>query len=383
LGQDGRVTSDDLVGEAIGELYSADPEDFTRRRGELAAAARAAGQAAAARQIAGLRKPTRSAWVINQLARSDPEAASSLAELGAELRDAERSGDGSTLRELSQARRRLIAALVRQALTVSGQHAAPAAMREEITTTLAAALADPEVAEQIRSATLLRPAQRAGFGSVQAPALALVPPPADTRQAGVRAGESGRAAPAASQPAAGTAAAGTAAAAAAETGRTGAARGRRASSDEALAAAERDRRDQAEADGPQAGDRDRRDQAEADAKADEALAAAGRDRRARAAAEAEADAERQRRAQAEAERAMAEAERARRQARAEAEQALDSADRAVQATRTAEQELQDTVKRLEQQLTDLRHRLQDARAQARQAQIAQRKARQVLGRLPE
>jgi hypothetical protein len=375
LGQDGRVTSDDLVGEAIGELYSADPEEFTRRRGELAAAARAAGQAAAARQIAGLRKPTRSAWVINQLARSDPEAASSLAGLGAELREAERSGDGSTLRELSQARRRLIAALVRQALTVSGQHAAPAAMREEITTTLAAALADPEVAEQIRSATLLRPAQRAGFGSAQAPALALVPPPADTRQAGVRAGESGRAARAADQPAAG--------AAAAETGRTGAARGRRASSDEALAAAERDRRDQAEADGPQAGDRDRRDQAEADAEADEALAAAGRDRRARAAAEAAADAERQRRAQAEAERAMADAERARRQARAEAEQALDSADRAVQATRTAEQELQDTVKRLEQQLTDLRRRLQDARAQARQAQIAQRKARQVLGRLPE
>jgi hypothetical protein len=352
------VTGDDLVGEAVEELYSADPEDFTRRRGELAAAARAAGQAAAARQIAGLRKPTRSAWVINQLARSDPEAASSLAGLGTELREAERSGDGSRLRELSQTRRRLIAALVRQALTVSAQHAAPAALREEITTTLAAALADPEVAEQIRSGMLLRPAQRAGFGSAQAPALALVPPPADTRQAGVRAGESVRAAPAASRPAAGTAA---------ETDRTGAARGRRARSDEALAG----------------DDRDRQDQAEADAQADEAEADAERQRRAQAAAEAEADAERQRRAQAEAERAMAEAERARRRAKAEAEQALDSADRAVQATSTAEQELQDTVKRLEQQLTDLRRRLQDARAQARQAQIAQRKARQVLGRLPE
>ncbi len=372
------MTSADLLGEAVEELYSADPEEFTRRRGELAAQARSAGQAAAARKIAGLRKPTRSAWVINQLARSDPEAASSLAALGEELRDAERSGDGSRMRELSQERRQLIASLVRQALAVSGQHAAPAALREEITTTLAAALADPEVAEQIRNATLLRPVQRAGFGSAQAPALALVPPPADTRQAGVRAGKPARAAPAASRPAASPAA---------ETGRADAARGRgvsaEAEADESLGGAGRDRRDRAEADADESlggAGRVRRDRAEADAEPDESLADAEQERRAEA-ERALADAERQR--QAEAEQALADAGRERRQARAEAEQALDDADQAVQAALTAEQELQDTVRRLEQQLTDLRRRLHDTRAEARQAQIAQRKARQILGRLPE
>jgi flagellar biosynthesis GTPase FlhF len=172
-----------LLTDAVEELYSADPEDFTGRRAELVAQARSAGQAGVARQIAALRKPTRSAWVINQLTRTDPEAVSRLAGLGAELRAAERARDGGAMRELSQARRRLIAGLVRQALAAAGQQGAPAALREDVTATLAAAMADPEVAGQIRHGTLLRPARRAGFGTEQGPALALVPPPAPARQA--------------------------------------------------------------------------------------------------------------------------------------------------------------------------------------------------------
>ncbi len=49
----------DLLADAVAELYDADPEDFTQRRQELAAAAREAGQSAAAQQISALRKPTR------------------------------------------------------------------------------------------------------------------------------------------------------------------------------------------------------------------------------------------------------------------------------------------------------------------------------------
>ena len=204
-GQDGRVTGDDLLGEAVSELYSADPDEFTRRRGELAARARSAGQAAVARQIAGLRKPTRSAWMVNQLVRSDPDVIARLATLGEELQAAERSGDGARMRESSQARRRLIADLVRRALAVSGQHTPPAALREEITATFGAALADPEIVKQIQHATLLRPARRVGFGTAQAPELALLPPPAGARP--------GR------KPAAGGAAAATADAAVVESGR--------------------------------------------------------------------------------------------------------------------------------------------------------------------
>jgi hypothetical protein len=196
------VTSGDLLAAAVAVLYSADPGEFTQRRGELAAQARSAGQAPVARRIAKLPKPTQSAWVVNQLVRSDPGAASRLNTLGEELRAAERSRDGTRMRELSQARRQLIAALVRQALMVSGQQAPTAALREELTTTFAAALADPDVAEQIQAGTLLRAARRAGFGTAEVPGLTLVPPPSDRHRASVKDQKSARAEPTAKPPAA-------------------------------------------------------------------------------------------------------------------------------------------------------------------------------------
>jgi hypothetical protein len=176
LGEDNKVTGADLLDEAVAELYSADPEGFMARRQELAVHAREAGQAPAAKKIAALRKPTRTAWMINQFARSDPDAITRLTDLGTELRTAERAGDGRRLRELSQTRRQLVATLVRRALENAGQAMAPAGMREEITATFAAALADAEVAEQIRQGTLVRAQRRSGFGTAEAPILTVVPP---------------------------------------------------------------------------------------------------------------------------------------------------------------------------------------------------------------
>ena len=147
----------DLLADAVAELYDADPDDFTQRRQELAAAAREAGQSAAAKQISALRKPTRSAWVVNRLVRADPEVAPRLAALAAELRD---GGDGPRLRELTTARGRLVDELTRQAL--QDLPAPPAALREEVTATLDAAIADPEVAANL--GTLVRAAHWAGFG---------------------------------------------------------------------------------------------------------------------------------------------------------------------------------------------------------------------------
>jgi len=270
------VTSDDLLGEAVGELYEADPEEFTRRRVELAAAARSAGQAAVARRIAALRKPTRSAWMINRLMRSDPDAAVGLARLGEELRAAELSGDGARIRESSQARRELIATLVPRALAAAGEHNPPAALREEITATFSAALADPEVAEQIQHATLLRPARRVGFGTVQPPELALVPPLPAARPAARPAGKP----------------------AAAVRGR-----GRR-----------------------QAGAEPARRRAEAERERRRAEAEAERERRR---AEAEAQRER-RRARTEAERTLADADRAAQAARQAEQQQQDALERLEQ-----------------------------------------------------
>jgi len=166
----------DLLAEAKAELYQADPDGFMSRRQELVAAAREAGQAAAAKQIGALRKPTRSAWVVNRLVRHDPEVTERLAALATELRGAGQSMDGGRIRELSAARARLVDELTRQAF--DDLPAPPAAVREEVTATLDAALADPEVAANL--GTLVRAAHWAGFGLGAAPDSA--PPPAKTNK---------------------------------------------------------------------------------------------------------------------------------------------------------------------------------------------------------
>src|SRR5579875_130755 len=140
------VTVSDPLQDAIAELYAADPDGFIARRDQLAAAARSAGQAAAARQIAGLRKPTRAAWMVNLLARREQDLVVGLGDLGGQLRAAQRSLDGERIRELSGRRRALVEELTRKAIALSGEHAAPAVLRDEVSATLSAALADPGVA---------------------------------------------------------------------------------------------------------------------------------------------------------------------------------------------------------------------------------------------
>jgi hypothetical protein len=138
----------DLLAEAEAELYADDPDGFTARRAELAERARDAGEPAVAKKITALRKPTRSAWVVNRLVRSDPEVRTRL----------------GSLRELTAARSRLVDELTRSAL--DGLPAPPASLREEVTATLDAAIADPDVAASL--GTLVRAAQYAGFGGFAA-----------------------------------------------------------------------------------------------------------------------------------------------------------------------------------------------------------------------
>jgi hypothetical protein len=174
------------LSEAIEVLYSADPDEFIARRKELAAQARAAGDGAAAKDIGALAKPTRSAWLVNRLIRTDPSVPARLAELGGQLRAGEAALDGPSIRKLSAARRELVDTLTRQAVADSG---ASATLREEVIETLNAALADPEVTAQVAAGTLVRAAHWAGFapgiGTAMgaAPATAAPPPAAPAKAA--------------------------------------------------------------------------------------------------------------------------------------------------------------------------------------------------------
>ncbi len=118
-----------------------------------------------AKQIAALRKPTRSAWVVNRLIRAEPEVRQRLTDLAAELRDAERAMDGARIRELSAARRRLVDDLTAQAL--APLKTPPFALREEVMATFDSALANPEIAASL--GTLVRAAHWAAASASPPP----------------------------------------------------------------------------------------------------------------------------------------------------------------------------------------------------------------------
>lgn len=158
----------DLEGAAA-ELYALTPEEFVAARTALAKQARAAKDKPLADAIGALRKPTRTAWLVNLLARDDPAAVGALLDLGDALRAAQEQRDGPALRELSARRRKAIDALVRRgtALGREAGHPPSESTLNEVAQTLQAALGDPAVAEQVRSARLAGAAVYGGFGGVE------------------------------------------------------------------------------------------------------------------------------------------------------------------------------------------------------------------------
>jgi hypothetical protein len=164
----------DLRQDAIDELYVTAPAQFVERRAELVQAAKEAGDPSASKAIGELRRPTQSAWTVNQLVRADEGVMSELTDLARRMRSAERALDGAAMRDLSKERRQLVDTLAAQAFEVTGQADPSPGLRDEVAGTLEAAVADPDVAAQLETGALLRAAHWSGFGA-SGPALTAVP----------------------------------------------------------------------------------------------------------------------------------------------------------------------------------------------------------------
>ena len=151
--------------EIVRELYVLPPTDFVAARNELVRQAKSAGSRDVADRLQQLRRPTRSAWLVNLLAR-DPTAMQRLSALGRELRDAQTGLARTELRNLAEQRRQLIADL----LDRTRAHAAEVGMQltptvlSEVEATLQAALVDLAGALTIRNGRLVRPLSHSGFG---------------------------------------------------------------------------------------------------------------------------------------------------------------------------------------------------------------------------
>ncbi len=166
-----------LTDDLLDQLYTAPPERFIAVRDDAVAAARKAGDRSTAEAIGKLRKPTVAAWLVNLLSRKRPELLGELLALGDALRTAQHDLRGSELRELSIRRRAAIGGLVgqvRQLAREAGRDGREALPLGEVEATLAAALAEPEVAEAVRAGTLTRATGYAGFGETPKPRLRVI-----------------------------------------------------------------------------------------------------------------------------------------------------------------------------------------------------------------
>jgi hypothetical protein len=167
-------TATDLV---IRRMYEAPPDGFVAARSAAIADAKKAGDKDAVKRLTALRKPTVAAWLVNLLALRKPELIDELVELAPALRTAQRGLQGDQLRELSNQRRQIVSALVNEArkLAVAEDRSMAGKLPlGEVEATLTAALAEPEIAEQVRTGRLIRAATYAGFGEVPRPRLRLV-----------------------------------------------------------------------------------------------------------------------------------------------------------------------------------------------------------------
>ncbi len=156
------------LAEEAGRLYGHPPQTFVAARQARVAELRPADRELA-RQLAGLRRPTAAAWVVNALARHRPEQLGRLLELGAALRAAQAELDAGALRELDRRRRGVVAALARDGRSLVAGLGSPVGpgTAEEVEETLRAAMADPAAAAAVRAGLLVKGLRTAGLAGVE------------------------------------------------------------------------------------------------------------------------------------------------------------------------------------------------------------------------
>jgi hypothetical protein len=161
--------------ERLDELYGLPLEEFTAARDRLAGELRDSGDATAS-EVKKLRRPTVSAWAVNQLVRNHRKDVQELLKVGDDVRAALSGGGAEKMRDVSARRRRVIDRLTDRAeeeLTRAG-HATSRTTLDKVGDTLMAATMDQEAADELRAGRLTRElAPPSGFEALggQLPAL--------------------------------------------------------------------------------------------------------------------------------------------------------------------------------------------------------------------
>jgi hypothetical protein len=163
------MTEEDSELDAVRRsLYGGPRATFIERRTELARAARDGGDRREAKRISELRKPSAAAHVVNLLAQADDRSLQELVELGASIRHAMATGDEDATRSLLRGRATALATALHRAREIARVHgeSVSAAVAEQITQTLRAAMAGDDAATAARSGTLTDALDEPGFEGV-------------------------------------------------------------------------------------------------------------------------------------------------------------------------------------------------------------------------
>ncbi len=177
--------------DAIDDLFRGPRESFIEARNALASRLLVAGRPSAAERVRALRKPSVSAWAVNQLWWFHREAYDALHAAGAELAELQRSGASVAGQPANEARRAALDALRNAANEVlcSAGHATSTSTLRKISQSLEASAAGGSFGAGARLGRLETDLSPPGFGQMLQFA-----PEADAAPAALREGRARKAA---------------------------------------------------------------------------------------------------------------------------------------------------------------------------------------------
>ncbi len=161
------------IAQIADELYRLDPAAFTAARNERAKDV--GGELG--KRVRLLRKPSVAAWMTNLLAQERVGELDEAIALGDAIRDAQDEGDRDRIVSLGAQRRERVAALAARAgeLAAARGYEGGQAALAEVSTTLQAAIFDPQAAAAVRSGRLLRSLESGGLDGAELAEIAAVP----------------------------------------------------------------------------------------------------------------------------------------------------------------------------------------------------------------
>jgi hypothetical protein len=162
------------LSDDIDALYGLPLDEFTRARNDLARRLRGERKPEDAADVAGLRKPTAAAWVVNQLVRERPDEIRALLAAANEIRAGAEDGDArfrETVDRLARSARAILAS--------SGRTASDHVVQEVVTTLRTVAATEPEA---LGAGRLTEGREASGFDALAGAAPTPVPRRRETKQ---------------------------------------------------------------------------------------------------------------------------------------------------------------------------------------------------------